>query len=166
MVHQVKQTVQGGDWTKVQEWFVARYGSGKLSSIKRMVLGAKCLTPELLEFIADRALRKGAAHGRLPSFFLQNEFFCGTDPRKATQRLVKEEQLYAARVMASILDDDKSVTSQIFQEQVRSFLISSFLHFLIPSFLCSIIASVLYFFISPFLHYHPRAPSHFRCAAP
>ena len=115
---QVKQAVMGGDWAKVQQWFVERYGQGKTTSVKRIILGARCLSQPLLDFIDERALRLGPGHGMVPSYFLQNDFFCGVDPKKAHQRLDKDEQLHAARVMADILDDGRSMTQSYFVEKV------------------------------------------------
>ena len=119
LVMQVKQAVLGGDWANVQKWFVDRYGQAKTPSVKRMILGARCLSQPLLDFIDERALRLGPSHGMKPTYFLQNDFFCGVDPKKASQRLDQDEQLQAARVMADILDSGRTVTCSFFTEKVR-----------------------------------------------
>ena len=56
LVMQVKQTVPGGDWANVEQWFLQRYGVGKRTSIRRLLIGARCLSQPLLDFIEDRAL--------------------------------------------------------------------------------------------------------------
>ena len=168
LVWQVKQTVQGGEWSNVQAWFETRYGQGKSTSIKRMIMGARCLTPSLLEFVAERSSRLGHAHGMLDNHFLQNDFFMGLDARKANQRLEGEEQLQAAHVMAATLDDERPVAAAYFREKVRSFFISSFLH---SSILNSFFPSFHHSFSPLFLHsFIPSLPPtrapHSRSAAP
>ena len=119
LVMQVKQTVMGGDWAKVEQWFLERFGQGKRTSVRRLILGARCLSQPFLDFIEERALRLGPDHGMPPSYFLQNEFFCGVDVKKAAQRLDQDEQLQAARVLAAVLDNGRPMTQIYFVEKVR-----------------------------------------------
>ena len=76
------------------------------------------LSPALLEFVEERALRVGAGHG-LPSYFLKNDFFCGVDGKKAAQRLDHAEQLLACQVMAAVLDSGRTISLSYVAEKAR-----------------------------------------------
>ena len=115
LVMQVQKTVPGGEWAKVEQWFLERYGQGKRSSVRRIMLGARCLSQPLLDFLEERSLRLGTGHGMPPSYFLQNEFFCGVDAKKAAQRLDQDE----ARVLAAVIDTGRPMAQAHFAEKVR-----------------------------------------------
>ena len=110
LVNQVKEAVLGGDWALVEKWFVDRYGQTKRTSIRRNILGARCLSPALLSFVEQRAERLGLTHGLSTSYFLKNEFFCGVDTKKAAQRLGHAEQFLAVEVMAALVDSGRGIT--------------------------------------------------------
>ena len=82
-------------------------------------MGARCLAPELVHFIDERATRLGSAHGLVPSYFVKNDFFVGVDAKKAAQRLDPAEQLHAGRVMAAILDSGRALTLGYVMEKAR-----------------------------------------------
>ena len=119
LVMQLKETVLGGDWGLVEQWFVDRYGPTKRSSVRRNIVGARSLSPALLEFVEERALRLGAGHGLSPSYFLKNDFFCGVDGKKAAQRLDHAEQLLACQVMAAIVDSGRTISLSYVVEKAR-----------------------------------------------
>ena len=83
------------------------------------MLGARCLSQRLLDFLEEHSLRLGTGHGMSPSYFLQNDFFCGVDAKNAAQRLDQDEQLQAARVLAAVIDTGRPMTQTHFVEKVR-----------------------------------------------
>ena len=83
-----------------------------------MIAGARTLSSELLDFVEERSLRLGHRHGISSGFLLGNEFFCALDSKKATNRLSDDEQMFAIKVLAQLLDDGVHVTIDSFQKKV------------------------------------------------